>query len=376
MAHDTRAHAVLSASASHRWLACPPSAQLNAAVPDTTSDYAREGTCAHELCEYKVNKLLGIDTPDPREFLDFYDQEMEECSESYAQYIAEQMAKYTSPVVLVEQRLDFSKYVSDGFGTGDCIIVADGTMTICDYKHGKGVEVSAENNPQMMLYALGAYELFDVLYDISEIKMVIFQPRMSNVSEFTLTVSQLLDWASNELKPKAELAAKGEGEFSAGEHCRFCKVKANCRKRAEYNLAIAQYDFAPPDMLEDAEIEMILERADALVSWAADVKDFALNQALSGKQWTGFKVVEGKSNRKYTDETKVAEAVKAAGMNPYSEPEVLGITAMTKMLGGKEKFESILGGLVRKPKGKPTLVPMSDKRKAWNNDAKEDFKED
>ena len=376
MAHDTRAHAVLSASASHRWLACPPSAQLNAAVPDTTSDYAREGTCAHELCEYKVNKLLGVDIPDPREFLDFYDQEMEECSESYAQYIAEQMAKYTSPVVLVEQRLDFSKYVSDGFGTGDCIIVADGTMTICDYKHGKGVEVSAENNPQMMLYALGAYELFDVLYDISEIKMVIFQPRMSNVSEFTLTVSQLLDWASNELKPKAELAAKGEGEFSAGEHCRFCKVKANCRKRAEYNLAIAQYDFAPPDMLEDAEIEMILERADALVSWAADVKDFALNQALAGKQWTGFKVVEGKSNRKYTDETKVAEAVKAAGMNPYSEPEVLGITAMTKMLGGKEKFESILGGLVRKPKGKPTLVPMSDKRKAWSNDAKEDFKED
>jgi len=376
LAHDTRAHAVLSASASHRWLACPPSAQLNAAVPDTTSDYAREGTCAHELCEYKVDKLLGIDTPDPREFLDFYDQEMEECSESYAQYIAEQMAKYTSPVVLVEQRLDFSKYVSDGFGTGDCIIVADGTMTICDYKHGKGVEVSAENNPQMMLYALGAYELFDVLYDISEIKMVIFQPRMSNVSEFTLTVSQLLDWASNELKPKAELAAKGEGEFSAGEHCRFCKVKANCRKRAEYNLAIAQYDFAPPDMLEDAEIEMILERADALVSWAADVKDFALNQALAGKQWTGFKVVEGKSNRKYTDETKVAEAVKAAGMNPYSEPEVLGITAMTKMLGGKEKFESILGGLVRKPKGKPTLVPMSDKRKAWSNDAKEDFKED
>lgn len=376
MAHETRAHAVLSASASHRWLACPPSALLNAAVPDTTSEYAREGTCAHELCEYKVNKLLGINTPDPRENLDFYDQEMEECSESYAQYIAEQMAKYTSPVVMVEQRLDFSKYVDKGFGTGDCIIVADGTMTICDYKHGKGVEVSAENNPQMMLYALGAYELFDVLYDINEIKMVIFQPRMSNVSEFTLTVSQLLDWASNELKPKAELAAKGEGEFSAGEHCRFCKVKANCRKRAEYNLAIAQYDFALPDMLEDAEIEMILERADALVSWAADVKDFALNQALAGKQWTGFKVVEGKSNRKYTDETKVAEAVKAAGMNPYSEPEVLGITAMTKMLGGKEKFESILGGLVRKPKGKPTLVPMSDKRKAWSNDAKEDFKED
>ncbi len=376
MANESRAHAVLSASGSKMWLSCPPSAKLNAELPDITSEYAREGTCAHELAEYKVNKLLGIEAKNPTESLDFYDSEMEDCADSYAQYIAEQIAKYDSPVVMVEQRLDFSKYVPDGFGTGDCIIVADDIMTIVDLKYGKGVAVTSELNPQMMLYSLGALEMFGVLYDINEIKMVIFQPRMENISESVISVSDLLDWAENELRPKAELAAKGEGEFCAGEHCRFCKVKATCRKRAEYNLAVAKYDFAPPDMLEDSEIEMILERADALTSWAADVKDYALSQALSGKQWNGYKVVEGKSNRKYTDEKKVAEAVKAAGKNPYSEPDILGITAMTKLLGGKKKFDELLSKYLCKPQGKPTLVPMSDKRKAWTNTANEDFQED
>lgn len=372
--HSTRNHAILSASASKRWLSCPPSAKLNAELPDTTSEYAREGTCAHELAEYKVNKMLGIEAKNPTESLDFYDSEMEDCTDSYAQYIAEQIAKYDSPVVMVEQRLDFSKYVPGGFGTGDCVIVADDVLTVIDYKHGKGVPVSAENNSQMMLYALGALELFDSLYDIKEICMIIFQPRLENISEFTMTVNILLDWAENELRPKAELAAKGEGEFCAGEHCRFCKLKATCRKRAEYNLMLAQYDFAPPDMLEDTEIEAILEKVEALTAWATDVKEYALSQALAGKQWTGYKVVEGKSNRKYTDENAVAAAVKAIGKNPYSEPEILGITAMTKLLGGKKKFDELLSKYVCKPQGKPTLVPASDKRKAWNP-AQEDFKE-
>ncbi len=372
--HSTRNHAILSASASKRWLSCPPSAKLNAELPDTTSEYAREGTCAHELAEYKVNKMLGIEAKNPTESLDFYDSEMEDCTDSYAQYIAEQIAKYDSPVVMVEQRLDFSKYVPGGFGTGDCVIVADDVLTVIDYKHGKGVPVSAENNSQMMLYALGALELFDSLYDIREICMIIFQPRLENISEFTMTVNTLLDWAENELRPKAELAEKGEGEFCAGEHCRFCKIKATCRKRAEYNLMLAQYDFAPPDMLEDTEIEAILEKVEALTAWAADVKEYALSKALAGKQWTGYKVVEGKSNRKYTDENAVAAAVKAIGKNPYSEPEILGITAMTKLLGGKKKFDELLSKYVCKPQGKPTLVPDSDKRKAWNQ-AQEDFKE-
>ena len=311
----------------------------------------------------------------PTENLDYYDQEMEDCTDSYAQYISEVISKYSDPIVMVEQRLDFSRYVPDGFGTGDCIIVADDVLTVIDFKYGKGVAVEAEHNPQMMLYALGALEMFSILYDINEIQMVIFQPRIENISEFSMSVSDLLDWAENELKPKAELAAKGEGEFCAGEHCRFCKVKAACRKRAEYNLAIAKYDFAPPDMLQDSEIAMILERADSLTAWAADVKEYALSEALKGRKWNGYKVVEGKSNRKYTDEKAVASAVKAAGKDPYSEPKILGITEMTKLLGGKKKFEELLSKYVYKPQGKPTLVPVSDKRKEWSA-AENDFQEE
>ena len=375
MAHENRAHAVLSASASKRWLNCPPSAKLNAEIPDITTEYAKEGTDAHELAEYKVNQLLGIKADNPTENLDYYNQEMEDCTDSYAQYITEQMSQYSSPVVMVEQRLDFSRYVPGGFGTGDCIIVADDVLTVIDFKYGKGVAVEAEYNPQMMLYALGALEMFSILYDINEVKMVIFQPRIENISEFSMPVSDLMNWAENELKPKAELAAKGEGEFCAGEHCRFCKVKATCRKRAEYNLAIAKYDFAPPDMLEDSEIEMILERADALTAWAADVKEYALSEALKGRKWNGYKVVEGRSNRKYTDEKAVVSAVKAAGKDPYSEPKILGITEMTKMLGGRKKFDELLSKYVCKPQGKPTLVSELDKRKEWSS-AENDFQED
>lgn len=375
MAHENRTHAVLSASSSKRWLNCTPSAKLNAEIPDITTEYAKEGTDAHELAEYKVNQLLGIKADNPTENLDYYNQEMEDCTDRYAQYIAEQMSQYSSPVVMVEQRLDFSRYVPGGFGTGDCIIVADDVLTIIDFKYGKGIAVEAEYNPQMMLYALGALEMFSILYDINEVKMVIFQPRIENISEFSMPVSDLLNWAKNELRPKAELAAKGEGEFCAGEHCRFCKVKATCRKRAEYNLAIAKYDFAPPDMLEDSEIEMILERADALIAWAADVKEYALSEALKGRKWNGYKVVEGRSNRKYTDEKMVAAVVKEAGKDPYSEPKILGITEMTKMLGGKKKFDELLSRYVCKPQGKPTLVPESDKRKEWSS-AENDFQED
>ena len=373
--HNQRAHAILSASASFRWLNCTPSAKLNAEIPDITTEYAKEGTDAHELAEYKVNQLLGIKADNPTENLDYYNQEMEDCTDSYAQYISEQMSQYSSPVVMVEQRLDFSRYVPGGFGTGDCIIVADDVLTVIDFKYGKGVAVEAEYNPQMMLYALGALEMFSILYDINEVKMVIFQPRIENISEFSMPVSDLMNWAENELRPKAELAAKGEGEFCAGEHCRFCKVKATCRKRAEYNLAIAKYDFAPPDMLEDSEIEMILERADALTAWAADVKEYALSEALKGRKWNGYKVVEGRSNRKYTNEKAVVSAVKAAGKDPYSEPKILGITEMTKLLGGRKKFEELLSKYVYKPQGKPTLVPVSDKRKEWSS-AENDFQEE
>ncbi|MBR0484975.1 MAG: DUF2800 domain-containing protein [Oscillospiraceae bacterium] len=371
--HAERSHAKLSASSSARWLACPPSALLNAQVADTASDFAREGTCAHELAEYKVNKFLGHNVRDPTENLDFFDAEMAECTDSYLQYITEETTKYHNPVVMVEQRLDFSAYVPDGFGTGDCIIITDEVLTVIDFKYGKNVLVSAENNSQMMLYALGALDMFGILYDIKEIRMVIFQPRMENISEYTISVEKLLEWAENTLIPTAKLAAEGKGEFQVGEHCRFCKVKATCRERAEYNLMLAQYDFAMPAELEDTEIETILPKADSLVSWVNDIKEYALSQAIAGKQWTGWKLVEGRSVRKYTDENAVAEKVKSAGADPY-EHKVLGLTAMQKLLG-KTKFNELLGGLIYKPQGKPTLVPDSDKRPEWNS-AENDFKEE
>ncbi len=371
-------HALLSASSSHRWLNCPPSARLCEGYEDKSSEYAQEGTDAHSLCEHKLKSALGMESTDPTEGLSFYSEEMEQCACDYAAYVIELVAEAKKickdPVVLIEQRLDFSRFVQEGFGTGDCMIVADGTLYIVDYKHGKGVEVSAVDNPQMMLYALGALELFDGIYDIDTVQMAIFQPRRDNVSVCVMAKDDLLQWAHNELMAKAKLAYDGEGEFACGDWCRFCKAKAACRKRAEYNLEMAKYDFAVPATLEEAEIAVILARADELAAWAADVKEFALQQALSGVEYEGWKVVEGRSNRRYTDEAAVAEAVKKAGFNPYEE-KLLGITAMTAALG-KKRFADIIekAGLTEKPQGKPALVPESDKRPPMHT-AQEDFKE-
>ena len=374
-------HALLSASSSHRWLACPPSARLCEGYEDKGSEYAQEGTDAHSLCEHKLKLALGMESADPTEGLSFFNEEMEQCACDYVTYVLELVEEAKKickdPVVLIEQRLDFSRFVAEGFGTGDCVIIADGTLYIVDYKHGKGVEVSAVENPQMMLYALGALELFDGIYDIDTVRMAIFQPRRENVSVRVMSKDDLLQWAYNDLMAKAKLAYEGGGEFACGDWCRFCKAKAACRKRAEYNLELAKYDFAMPDTLEDAEIAVILEKADELAAWAADVKEFALQQALNGVRYAGFKVVEGRSNRKYTDEDAVADTVKKAGYDPY-EPKLLGITAMEKLLG-KKQFAKLLSGLVEKPQGKPALVPESDKRQEMNIDkaasAAEDFKE-
>lgn len=369
-------HAVLSASSSHRWLNCTPSAQLEKVFENKSTTAAEEGSAAHAWCEYKLAKALGQDAGQPP--ISTYDsQEMEDCTNDYVSYILEQLelAKQicSDPLLLIEQRLDFSQYVPDGFGTGDCLIIADDTLHIIDFKYGVGVLVEAESNPQMMLYALGALNIYDSIYDIKNVSMTIFQPRRENVSTWTIPIAELLEWAENELKPKAELAAKGEGEFCAGEWCTFCRAKVKCRKRAESCLQLAEYEFRTPPLLEDTEIEGILEKIDDLTAWASNIKDYALNAALQGKQWEKFKLVEGRSVRKYTDEEQAANAVKSAGFDPY-EHKVLGITAMTKMLG-KAKFEEVLGGLIHKPQGKPTLVPMSDKRPVWNT-AQNDFKEE
>ena len=370
-------HAVLSASSSERWLNCPPSARLCEAYEDKGSDYAAEGTDAHTLCEYRLKQALGIPTKDPIENLSWYNEEMEECAAGYAAYVVEllETAKQTcsDPVVMIEQRVDFSRWVQEGFGTADCILIADGVLNIVDYKHGKGVEVSAEGNTQLSLYSLGALEIFDGIYDIDRVCVHIFQPRKSNVVSFMMDKADLYQWADTELTEKAQLAYEGQGSFSCGEWCRFCKAKAECRERAEANLALARYEFQSPALLDDEEIADILGKVDALAAWASDVKEYALQQAISGKEWTGWKLVEGRSNRKYTSEAAVAATVEGAGFDPY-ERKVLGVTAMQKLLG-KTRFEELLAPYIEKPQGKPTLVPESDKRPAMNT-AKNDFMEE
>jgi len=370
-------HAILSASSSERWINCPPSARLCENYPDKSSDYAAEGTDAHTLCEFRLKQALGLPAKNPIEDLGWYNEEMEECAAAYTAYVMElvEAAKQSgsTPTVLIEQRVDFSRWVESGFGTADCVVIADRILNIVDYKHGQGVEVSAVDNSQMKLYALGALEIIEYLYDIEEIQMTIFQPRKSNVSVFRITREALLEWAEGELTRQAKLAYEGKGAFCCGSWCRFCKAKAECRERANANLALAQLEFQLPALLDDEEIAEILGKLDDLVSWATDVKEYALQQAISGKAWTGWKLVEGRSNRRYTNENAVIAAVLQAGYDPY-EKKVLGITAMQKALG-KTRFEELLSPYIEKPPGKPALVPEMDKRPAMNT-AKNDFMEE
>ena len=370
-------HAYLSASASERWLKCPPSAKLCAQEEDRGSPYAQQGTDAHELCQFLVEQALGRPARDPTEDLTWYDAEMREAAEGYRDFVMEQVESAKElckdPLVCVEQTLDFSKWVEHGFGTGDCVIVADDLLHIIDFKFGLGVLVEAKGNSQLMCYALGAVDTFGDLYDVRRIRLSIYQPRRENVDTWELTKEDLLKWADGVLAPTAKLAYEGEGEFAAGSHCQFCKVKATCRKRAEYSMELARYEFAEAPTLDTAEIAEILPQIDSLVSWAEDIKSYALQQALSGVRYPGWKLVEGRSNRKYTDEAAVAQVVSLAGYDPY-EKKLLGITAMTKQLG-KKKFDELLSGLVAKPQGKPVLAPNTDKRPEYNT-AQSDFMED
>jgi hypothetical protein len=335
-------------------------------IEDKTSIFAEEGTEAHTLCEYKVNKAFGHVVEDPVPDLHYYNEEMDNCAEEYTAFVLETFQKEKDtgkdPLIITEQRLDISRYVPECAGTGDCIIIAEDSLHIIDFKYGQGVSVSADQNTQMMLYALGALEMFAHLYEVKEVSMTVFQPRLANISTYTLPTKELNDWAEKHLKLRAELAYKGEGEFQSGSHCRFCRVKATCRKRAEANLELARYEFRQPALLGDDEIAKILTQADELASWVSDVKGYGLSVLSRGGTIDGFKLVEGRSVRKYTDEESVAQAVREAGYDPYDH-KVLGLTAMTGLLG-RTRFHEILGSYVYKPKGKPTLAPESDKRPA------------
>ncbi|GHU53465.1 hypothetical protein FACS1894132_05690 [Clostridia bacterium] len=365
---DSAKHSLLSPSASHRWINCPPSARLTESYSDTGSAYANEGTLAHSVAEAKLKYRLGLSKSLP--VCD--DTEMDDYTDDYVTFVMEQIESLSDPKVYVEQKVDCSRYVPECKGTCDTLIISDGVLHIVDLKYGRGVKVDAEKNDQLRIYSLGALEMFGCLYDIDVVKMSIFQPRLGNCSTWEVFRESIENWADEVLKPAAQLAWDGGGGYKAGDHCQFCKAKAECRERANANLALAAYDFTEPALLDTVEIAVILGKVDELVSWASDIKDFALTEALKGVRFDGWKVVEGRSNRKYTDEIAVASAVNGIGLDPY-EHKVLGITAMTSLLG-KKRFEETLGGFIQKPAGKPVLVPQKDKRQEINiNTAADDF---
>lgn len=368
-------HALLSASGAHRWLECTPSAQLELQFPQSTSEYAEEGTAAHELCELTARYWLGeiseAEYENQRDELakgKYYNAEMQECANDYAKFVAEKTvaARETceDAFTALEVRVDFSKYVKDGFGTGDCIIVSDNVLEIIDFKYGKGVRVEAAGNPQMKLYALGAYLEYNTLFDIDSVRMTIFQPRLSGVqSSDEITVKELLEWAEKYVKPRAKLAYKGEGEFAPSEEvCKFCRAKAQCKARADKNLKL--FDEAPDVLLltpEDAG--KILEQAGDIQSWLADLESLVSSTLLAGQPVEGWKMVEGRSNRRFADELKVVDAMKAAGYDEslLYERKLITLTQMEKDFGKKAVAET-LGELIVKPQGKPTLAPAKDKR--------------
>lgn len=370
-------HALLSPSSSHRWMNCTPSAMLEAEFENKSSSAAEEGTAAHAFCEHKLKKALRMRSRRP--VSDYDSDEMQEHTDAYVDFVLEQLevAKQTckDPIILIEQKVDFSDYVPEGFGTADCLIVSDDKLHIIDFKYGLGVLVQAEENPQMKCYALGALAIYDSLYDITEVSMSIFQPRRENVSTWTVPVGDLRSWAEEELKPKAQMAIHGEGEFCAGEWCQFCRAAVKCRARAEEKLRIAQEEFKLPPLLTDAEIEEILPILPDITKWANDIVAYALESAVRhGKEWNGYKVVEGRSNRKYSDDDAVAKAAKEHGYTDIYKQSLINITEMQRLMGKKD-FEEIIGGLLIKPQGKPTLVPVTDKRQPMNAaNVKDDFK--
>lgn len=393
MGETQRAHAILSASGSKRWLSCPPSAMLEEQFPESTSDYAAEGSFAHSLAELL---LRGYITTDIKPSI--YKKKLAEIQKNpyYSESMNDYIGQYVSIVgekyleakkngsdsfVMLEQKLDFSDWVPEGFGTGDVVIVSPGIIEIVDLKYGQGVPVSATGNTQMRLYALGALNEFGMLYDFDKVKMTIIQPRLDSISEDEITVQELIDWGDKVVKPTAAMAIAGEGEFKSGDHCQFCRAKAVCRKRAEDNLEMAKYEFRDPNILSNDEIAKILGKAEELQKWAKDIQAYALDQAENhGVKFTGWKLVEGRSNRKYTDKDAVATKLKEEGYASdviYQPQEIWGITDMEKKIG-KKLFVEYLKDLVVKPTGKATLVPESDKRPELSSvaSAVKDFDDD
>lgn len=379
------AHALLSPSAAHRWMNCTAAPRLEEGIPDEGSVFAEEGTLAHAYCAMKLKEFLGRDiSGEAAEIAELDSQyhtgEMDEYTDTYKTIVLEKYTGARAAVadaqLLVETRLDFTGYIPEAFGTADAIIIADGTMEVIDFKYGKGVRVDAERNPQMMIYALGAYDRFNFEYKIERVRMTIVQPRIDNLSEYELPVPDLLAWVKEELAPKAKEAYGGRGPQVPGEWCRFCKVKNTCRALAKKCTGAAS-GHPDPRLLSPEEIATdILPLLATVKTWLASVEDYALQQALSGVQLPGWKIVEGRSVRKITDQEGAAAALGKAGYKTaeiYKPQELRTITELEK-LTGKKQFAAICGDYIEKPQGKPTLAPESDKRPAFNA-AVDDFKD-
>lgn len=371
-------HAILSASGSHRWLACTPSARLEQEFSDTDSTASLEGTAAHSLAEHKLKKKLKMQSTRPNTIYD--NDEMEMYTDDYSDYVVEQYTKAKrydeNAKVLIEQRLDFSCYVPEGFGTGDAVIVSKGKLHIIDLKYGLGVLVKAEKNPQMMLYALGALRKYEKEYEIKKVKLTIFQPRRENVTTWETTTAALKKWANKILRPKAEMAYRGTGKYEPGAHCQFCKAAIKCRARAEEKLKLAKEEFKKPPLITDNEIESVLAKIPDIKKWCDDIMEYALEKALNGKKWEGFKIVAGRGTRKYLNEEAVVAALNKAGYYDIYKKSLLPITEMEKLMT-KKTFSEVLGKLVGKTEGKPTLVSLDDKRPELNTiQAKNEFKEE
>lgn len=377
-------HALLSASSSHRWLNCTPSARLEASMPETQSNYADEGNLAHDIAELKVNKHF---TPmGPRTFANklkklqedpLYQDEMLIHTDAYLNYISGIIHSFkTPPYIAVEKKLDYGNFVPEGFGTGDCIIIGGNVLRVIDFKYGKGVPVSAVDNPQMKLYALGAYEAYSFLYTIEKVIMSIFQPRIEDeASEYEITIDELIDWGVD-IKPIAQAAYEGKGEFISGEHCRFCKAKARCRARSDFNLSLEELHKMKPPLITNEEVGAILLRAQDLAKWALDLEEYALAECLQGNEIPRWKAVEGRSVRQFTNQDEAFKTLTDGGIQEAMlyERKPITLTAVEKLLGKKE-FEKLLTGLITKPPGKPTLVLESDKREAIKRQsAVDDFK--
>lgn len=380
-----RAHALLSASGAHRWLHCTPSARLEETIPESTSEYAEEGRLAHDIAELKLRKAF-TEPMGPRKFNSqikkfqenpLYNQEMLTHTDAYLDYVSGIVHGFSStPYIAVEKRLDYSAYAPEGFGTGDCIIIGGNAIHVIDFKYGKGVPVGAVENPQMMLYALGALSEYSILYAIDTVKIAIVQPRLDSISEYEIIVDDLLYWATHVVMGAAEKAFKGEGEFVPGDHCRFCRAKALCRARSDFYVALEEHNFLTPPIISNEEVGQILLRAQELKKWVSDLEEYALAECLAGNEIPGWKAVEGRSVRQFADHDQAFNVLLANGYEKALLYENKPITlAATEKLIGKAKFKELLCDHVNTPPGKPTLVAASDKREAiTRTSAEEDFK--